>query len=159
MSEKHSKFAPLYITKEGFNKLKKELDFLVRKKRIEVAEKIHEARGAGGVVDDTSFEAAREEQGFIEGRISELEEILAKSKIVEKNQKMPFVVIGSNVVVEAGGKKDSFTIVGAAEANPLERKISNESPVGRALLGARVGDSVEVSTPVIRTFYKIIEIK
>ncbi len=152
----------VYLTKEGYTKLKEELKYLSGVKRASVAEKIKEARSYGDILQNPVYDAVVEEQGYIEGRITEIEEILGNAEIIEKKKKdksRQTVIVGSTVVVEANGTKDIFTIVGIAEADPMSKLISNESPVGKALLGAKIGDKVEVSTPIFTTVYKIVGIK
>ncbi|TXI34275.1 MAG: transcription elongation factor GreA [Niabella sp.] len=148
-----------FITEEGYKKLKKELEDLRNDSRVSVAKKIQEAREMGGVEENPAYDIAVEQFGYIEGRISEIEEILANSTIAEVDKGSSIVELGANVVVEFSGKKDTFKIVSSVEADPTKRLISVESPVGKALLGAKKGDVVVVKTPVIVAHYKIIEIK
>jgi transcription elongation factor GreA len=147
------------LTKEGLKNLKSEYEELVKIKRPAIAARINRAREFGDLAENSEYDAAKEEQNLIEHRISELEDVLHGAKIIESIQKTDFVVIGSTVVVEVDGQTDEFTIVGTMEADPAKRKISNESPVGQALLGAKLGDVVEVNTPIIQAKYKIIKIK
>lgn len=147
------------LTKEGLANLKEEYEVLVKEKRPAVTERIQRAREFGDLAENSEYDAAKEEQTLLENRITRLKEILAKHQIIQVSQKADFVVIGSTIVVEVDSEKDEFTIVGTTEANPSERKISNESPVGAALLGAKVGEVVEVTTPIVRAKYKILEIK
>jgi transcription elongation factor GreA len=150
----------VFLTKEGLQKLNQELDRLVHIKRPQVLERIQEAREFGDLMENSGYDAAKDEQSIVEGRIQELQDILAKAKIITpSSQKNNFVVIGSTVVVEVDGQVDEFIIVGSFEADPSKKKISNESPVGQALLGAKVGEIVEVITPIVRAKYKIIEIR
>ncbi len=148
----------VYLTRSGWEKVQAELGELKKVRRVDVAKKISEARAMGDISENALYDSAREEQAFVEGRILELEETLKKAKIIKRNPKTDFVVIGSVVVVEVEGEADKFAIVGAPEANPAKGRISNESPVGQALLGAKVGDEVEVTTPIIRMTYKVLEI-
>ncbi|OGD85800.1 transcription elongation factor GreA [Candidatus Curtissbacteria bacterium RBG_16_39_7] len=148
------------LTQEGLQKLNQELDELIRIKRPRVLERIQEAREFGDLMENSGYDVAKDEQSIIEGRIQELQNILAKAKIITTApQKNDFVVIGSTVSVEVDGQVDEFTIVGSLEADPSKKKISNESPVGQALLGARMGEVVEVITPIVRAKYKIIEVR
>jgi len=150
----------VFLTQEGLQKLNQELDELIRVKRPEVLERIRETRELGDLTENSGYDAAKDEQNIIEGRIQELQDILAKVKVIPSSpQRNEVVVIGSTVVVEVDGQIDEFTIVGSLEADPSKKKISNESPVGRALLGARKGEIVEVATPIVKARYKIIEIK
>jgi transcription elongation factor GreA len=148
------------LTKEGYEKLKSELEHLRNTKRVDVAAKIKEAREMGDILENTVYDAAVEEQDYIEARIKELEDILGNSKILAPSDlKHDFVQLGHTVTIECEGRKDQFTIVGSEEADPLSKMISHESPVGKALLGTKIGDTVEVKTPVFKAVYKIIEIK
>jgi len=150
----------VYLTKNGLKKVKFELSELINKKRIEVTQKIHEARNMGNIDENQVYESALEEQGFVEARIRELEGIISKAIVIKKTSRESndLVVIGSKVTVCVGGREDTFTIVGAPEADPLKGKISNESPVGQALLGAKIGEEVEVTTPIIRAVYKVVKV-
>lgn len=142
-----------YLTKEGHKKLQDELDNLRDVKRKEIAERLREAaeNSLGEFVEDPEFEAAKNEQSFVEGRIKELEMILANATLIEehKGRKRGGVVeIGSKVTIQQGRRKEEeYMIVGAAEANPREGKISHESPLGRALLGKKEEDKVDVQAP------------
>ncbi|HSX58204.1 MAG TPA: transcription elongation factor GreA [Candidatus Saccharimonadales bacterium] len=144
------------LTEEGLKKLKDEYDDLVKVKRHEVTEKIARAREFGDLSENSEYDSAREEQSFIEGRIMELEEILTHAKVIEKTSENS-VSIGSKVKVKIDNDVDEYTIVSSVEANPMEGKISNESPVGKALLGSKVGDEVKISTAVQAT-YKVLEV-
>lgn len=148
------------LTKQGYDKLKEELDHLRKVSRVEVAEKIREAREVGGDYQENSlYDTALEEQGYIEGRISEIETILSGSVIADTKDFDGTVQVGRTVIVEYAGRTDEFTIVGTSEADPSRKFISNESPVGKALLGLKIGDEIEVKTPLIVAVYKIIDIK
>ncbi len=151
----------VYITAEGLKKLEEELEHLRSVRRQEVALRLREAiQGGDELIDNAEYEAAKNEQAFVEGRIIELERMLAKAQIIEHDKKSDTVEIGSTVTIKEGKKKaETFTIVGAAEANPSSGLISNESPLGSALLNKQAGDVVEVKAPdgVIR--FKIVKIK
>lgn len=147
------------LTKQGYLHLQEEYQELVKIKREEVVDRIERAREFGDLAENSEYDAAKEEQSLIEARISDLEKVLHKAKLIEENQKSDFVVIGSTVIVEVDGEVDEFTVVGTMEADPAKRKISNESPVGQALLGAKVGEEIEISTPIIKAKYKIIRVK
>jgi len=139
-----------FLTKEGYQKLQDELDFLRTAKRQEVANRLHEAMEGGELIENAEYEAAKNEQAFVEGRIQELEVLLASAKIIEDNGKKrgDTVQIGSKVTIKEGNfEAETFTIVGAAEANPREGKISNESPIGKSILNHKAGDTVKVETP------------
>ncbi len=138
-----------FLTKEGYQKLADELEYLRTVKRAEVANRLHEAMEGGELIENAEYEAAKNEQAFVEGRIQELEIILAAAHIIDEALSSPDVVqVGDTVTIqEEGGEPEVYTIVGAAEANPREGKISNESPIGKALLNHRVGDVVTVDAP------------
>ena len=151
----------VYITAEGLKKLEEELEHLRVVRRQEVALRLREAiQGGDELIDNAEYEAAKNEQAFVEGRVIELERMLAKAQIIEHNKKSDTVEIGATVTIKEGKKKaETFTIVGAAEADPKGGMISNESPLGSALLNKQVGDAVEVEAPdgVIR--FKVMKIK
>lgn len=139
-----------FLTKEGYQKLQDELDYLRTAKRQEVANRLHEAMEGGELIENAEYEAAKNEQAFVEGRIQELDLLLATAKIIEENgkKKGDVVLLGSKATIKEGNfEAETFTIVGAAEANPREGKISNESPIGKAILNRKVGDTVKVETP------------
>ena len=147
------------LTKEGLTQIKSEYDELIKVKRPAIARRIQIAREFGDLAENSEYDAAKDEQTLLETRITQLEEILHRAQIIKIAEKTDFVVIGSTVVVEVEGESDEFTIVGTVEANPAKKKISNESPVGSALLGAKVGEVIEVTTSIVRAKYKILEIK
>lgn len=151
------KEAKVLLTQEGLKKLREEYSDLVNIKRKEVTEKIARARDFGDLSENSEYDSAREEQSFIEGRIMELEEILSHSKLIETT-KNGEVNIGSKVKVQNGKDVDEFVIVSSVEANPIEGKISDESPVGKALLGSKVGDEINITTNV-KASYKVLEVK
>lgn len=139
---------PSYLTRQGFEKLQGELDYLRSTKRQEVAARLHEAMDGGELIEDAEYEAAKNEQAFVEGRIQELEILLANARVIEESGKMDVVQIGAKVKIqEEGAEPELYTIVGPAEANPREGRISNESPLGRALMEHRAGDVVTVKAP------------
>jgi transcription elongation factor GreA len=148
----------MYLTKEGLDNLKKELKALDEVKRPEIAKRIKEARENGDISENSEYDAARQEQAFIEGRIEELEEIIKNAKVSE-GQKKDQVAVGCKVTVHVDGGEQNFHIVGAYEANPMERKISHESPLGSALLGKKIGDKIEVQAPVGKLTYTILKIQ
>jgi transcription elongation factor GreA len=146
------------LTKEGMDKLKKELDFLITQRRREVIERIQEAVAHGDLSENADYAQAKEEQSFIEGRIQELESILKNAEIISSKSGTSRVSIGSKVKVKVGGKEREYKIVGTNEANPAAGKISNESVVGQKLLGAKVGDKVSIKTPGGETEYQVVAI-
>lgn len=147
----------LYLTKEGFEALKKELKELLEVKRPEVALRIKEAREMGDISENAEFDASKQEQSFIEGRITELEEIIKNAKVSDGGDKNT-VVVGTKVTVHVDGDDETFHIVGAPEADPMQKKISHESPLGQALLGKKVGDTIQVEVPIGKISYKILSI-
>jgi transcription elongation factor GreA len=152
-----------FLTKEGFQKLQDELDHLRTAKRQEVADRLHEAMEGGELIENAEYEAAKNEQAFVEGRIQELDMLLATARVIEpedKNRPDGTVVVGSTVTIqEPGSDAETYTIVGAAEANPREGKISNESPIGKAILNHEVGETVSVEAPSGTYKVKIIKVK
>ncbi len=143
-----SSMGPTYLTPEGLERLRKELEYLRTVKRKEVAERLRAALEEGGeLIENAEYEAAKNEQAFIEGRIQELEHLLANAQIIEEHH-TGVVDLGSRVTVEEeDGSRSVYTIVGPMEAAPREGLISNESPLGKALLGHKVGDEVEIKAP------------
>jgi transcription elongation factor GreA len=139
---------PSFLTRNGYLKLQEELDNLRTVKRQEVAERLHEAMEGGELIEDAEYEAAKNEQAFVEGRIQELEILLANARVIEEGRKSDVIQVGSTVSIqEDGGDTEVYTIVGPAEANPRDGRISNESPLGRALIEHREGDAVRVEAP------------
>jgi len=147
------------LTKEGLDQLKSEYEKLTKVVRPRITRRIQDAREFGDLTENSEYDAAKEEQSLTEARIAQIEEVLPKAELISQPKVSDFVVIGSKIVVEIDGQVDKFTIVGTVEANPAQKKISNESLVGAALIGAKVGEVVEVVTPIFRTKYKILEIK
>lgn len=144
------------ITQDGKKELEIELKEL-KSQRIEIAEKISNARDFGDLSENAEYDAAREEQGILESRIAEIEDILQNASVIKGGSKSK-VGLGSHVEIKSGNKSYSYTIVGPVEADPLEGKISNESPIGQALFGKKVGDSVEIKTPKGSVSYNIVHI-
>lgn len=149
------------LTPEGYADLKRELDTLITVRRPELAKKLAEAVAEGDLKENANYHDAKEQQAFIEGRIKYLEHILRTATIIQREGKTDVVSLGSMVTIIEEGYDDeeTYCIVGAAEANPAEGKISNLSPIGAALLGAKKGDKVRVKTPNGETVVKIKSIK
>jgi len=149
-----------FLTKEGYNKLQEELDYLRGTRRTEIADRLREAAFGEDLVENAEYEAAKNEQAFIEGRIKDLEGLLATARIIESPKKTEIIQLGSKVVIQESGSKDNeqYFLVGPAEAQPVEGKISNESPLGKALMGHKAGEQVEVHAPDGSFKVKIIEI-
>lgn len=148
----------IYLTTKGLADLQEELKVLKEVKRKEVAEKIQRAREYGDLAENSEYDTAREEQAMIEGRIAELEDMLKNAEVIEEIKENGLVAIGSKVRVQIDGKTDEFIIVGKVEADPAKKRISNESPVGSALLGAKKGEIVEVTTPAASFKCRILQI-
>lgn len=146
------------LTQEGLDKLKKELKVLVNERRKEVIERIQEAVAHGDLSENADYAQAKEEQAFIEGRILELEELVKNAELIKQTGSRNLVSVGSTVKVAVNNEEKIYKIVGSNEANPAQGRISNESLVGRKLIGAKPGDVMEVETPAGRMAYKIIEI-
>lgn len=148
-----------YLTPEGFQKLHDELVHLRSVRRPEVAEHIRIAREDGDLSENAGYEAAKEEQAYVEGRILTVEGILRNARIIEDRGKSGNVHVGSKVTVQEDGyDPEVFHIVGPAEVNPAEGRISNKSPLGQALLGTRVGDRVKINTPAGLSTFTVLEI-
>ncbi|MFC4600615.1 transcription elongation factor GreA [Cohnella hongkongensis] len=150
------------LTQDGLKRLEDELENLKSVKRREVAERIKVAIGYGDISENSEYEDAKNEQAFIEGRIITLEKMLRNARIINSEEiDLETVSIGSTVVVEdlEYGDTMEYTIVGTAESDPLNNKISNESPVGKAIIGKKKGTVVEVSVPAGIIQYKIVDIK
>lgn len=154
------------VTREGLENMQKELDELRSVKRAEVAQRLKEAIAMGDLSENSEYDEAKNAQAFLEGRIQQLEQQIRTAQVIKKGTKNR-VDVGSTVVIEdmeehVQGKKPvklTVTIVGSTESNPFEGLISNESPVGRALVGAKAGDIVEADAPTGVLKYKVIEIK
>ena len=149
---------PAYLSKEGLEKLREELDELVNVRRAEVASRIHDAKEYGDVTENAEYEDAKNEQAFVEGRIQTLSALIKNAVIIDEKHSTSHVQIGSTVELEGSDGREKYQIVGAAEAAPLEGRISNESPVGRSLLGKKKGDKITVTVPAGDSVYKIVSI-
>ena len=146
------------LTKDGVAELKVELDQLIGS-RSEVADKIKTAREFGDLAENAEYQTARQDQEKLEARISELEHILQNAQIITKPRGDSMVQIGSTVKLKSdAGKTKEFQVVGTVEADPLNGKISDESPIGQALLGKKMGEKVEIITPIETSSYKIADI-
>ncbi len=148
-----------YLSREGIESLEKELQELKTKKRQEIAKRLQEAKDLGDLSENAEYFEAKEAQSFNENRIAELQELLKNAVTIEASSKDDIVGIGSTVEVKSDNNTEIFRIVGSAEANPQEGKISNESPLGRAFLGRKIGEEVEINTPGGINKYKIIKIE
>src|SRR3989344_3680673 len=152
----------VFVTKEGLEDLKKEFEGLNNLKRPQVLERVSQARAMGDLAENSEYTAAREELSLIDGRIEELGEILKKATLIEEThtgKRNGTVQLGSVVSVTINGKKEIFTVVGEWEADPHAKKISHESPLGRALMGKTRGEKIEVEAPAGKILYTITSIK
>ncbi len=150
---------PTYLTSEGVAKLKIELEELKGPKRAEIAQRLRSAIQMGDLSENADYHKAKEDQGFLEGRIQEIEYLLRNAVIIEKNAGVELVSIGNHVTIQEGEfPPETYHVVGAKEADPRNGRISNESPIGRALLDHKVGDEVEVETPQGKLKLKILKI-
>jgi transcription elongation factor GreA len=148
-----------HLTPEGIQALKDELHDLVTNKRAEIAERLKIAKADGDLNENAMWDSARDEQSFIEGRINEIDHILKHATVIESKKKSGHVSLGSTVHVELEDGQQRYVIVGSTEANPEEGKISDESPIGKALLGRKPGDEVEISVPAGVMVYKITKVE
>lgn len=147
-----------YLTSEGLEKLKKELEHLKTVGRKEVAEQLRHNAAFGDLKENAGYDAARDAQAFLECRIVDLQDILSQAKVIEKKECLE-VQIGSTILVSIEGEEEKFQIVGPEEADILKGKISYQSPIGKALLGKKKGSVVKIETPGGKIEYKIIEIE
>ncbi len=149
-----------YLTHEGEAKLKAELTELTGHRREELAQRLRSAIQMGDLSENADYHKAKEDQAFLEGRIQEIESILRNAVIIEKSTNRGIVSIGDTVTIqEADFPAETYLVVGAKEADPRNGKISNESPIGSALMNGKVGDVVEVNTPGGKTKFKILKIE
>lgn len=149
------------LTQEGYDKIVAEHEELVAVRRREVAEKIKEALSYGDISENAEYDAAKNEQADLEDRIHKLEEMMRKAKIINESEVASDTVsVGKKVLVKSidDGEEEEYTIVGATEADPFEGKISNESPVGSALIGRKIGETVEIEVPDGKVSYKIVDV-
>jgi transcription elongation factor GreA len=156
-----SKEKEVVLTVDGLTKLEKELEYLKTVRRREVAERIKQAIEFGDITDNSEYEDAKNEQGFIEGRILTIEKMLRNARVLNDNDvQTDQVGLGSRVLLKdlESGEKLNYTIVSSAEADPAEDKISNESPVGQALLGKKAGEEVEITVPAGILRYRVEKI-
>ena len=147
-----------YLSQEGIETVKKELQELKTKKRQEIAKRLQEAKDLGDLSENAEYFEAKEAQSFNESRIIELEELLKNVVVTKTSSQEDIIRVGSTIEVKSNNGVEIFNIVGSAEAKPQEGKISNESPLGRAFLDRKIGDEIEIKTPGGITKYKIIKI-
>lgn len=150
----------IYLTKDGLADLKKEYEELTKVKRPEVVTRVSDARNQGDLSENAEYVAAREELSFIDGRIDELEELLKQVSLIQEDKAPTSAVeLGSEVTLKISGKEEVYRVVGEWEADPAEKKISHESPLGKALLGKKKGESIEVEAPAGKIHYTIVSVK
>lgn len=147
------------ISKEGYEKLKKELELLTTTRRREIADRIQRAKDMGDLSENAEYSEAKDAQAFNEGRVAELSALLKNLTVVDNGGTKDRISLGSDVAVEVNGEEKVYSIVSFNEADPLAGKISNESPLGRSLLDKKKGDQVTVTTPKGQNTYKIKGIK
>ena len=150
----------IYLTSEGAQKLKQELEHLTSVKRVELAARLRDAIRQGDLSENADYITAKEDQAFLEGKIMEIQETLRRATIVSQTRGNDAVGIGNRVTIaEDGADSETFILVGAKEANPREGKISHDSPIGKALMGKRVGDLAEADTPGGTIVFKVLKIE
>ncbi len=153
----------IYLTAEGLESLKKEHDELTKVKRPEVVNRVTDARNMGDLSENAEYVAARDELSFIDGRIDELEELLKQAVVIQEERTTgkagKAIQLGSKVTVKRDGKKEIYMVVGEWEADPAEKKISHESPLGKSLIGKEIGEKVEVEAPAGKILYTVVEIE
>lgn len=148
-----------YLTQEGLDKLKKELEYLKKQGRIEMAEQLKEAISFGDLSENAAYDEAKENQAMMEGKILDLERLISSAKVIKEGENKGWVQIGSHVTVKDGDDEEEYTIVGEDEANPIEKRISFKSPLGQALLNKPMGATVDIKTLKGTTKYKILKIE
>lgn len=148
----------IQLTQEGYEGLKAELKELIEVKKPALLVRLAKARAMGDLRENSEYTAAKEDQGVIEGRIRELEELIKRAEIITNDASDNSIQIGTSVIVEINGQKETYHIVGEFEADPMNKKLSQTSPIGKALIGKNVGDKVEVDVPVGKLKYTILEI-
>jgi len=147
------------LTQEGYQLLKKELDSLKKEKLPLAIDKLQKARSMGDLKENNAYSSARDELSLMEGRVQEIEEILKNVEVINQSLNANEISIGAHVTIEVEGNREQFHIVGEYEADPMNKKVSHTSPIGQALIGKKIGDTVQVEIPSGKIIYKIIEIK
>jgi transcription elongation factor GreA len=147
----------ILITKEGLKELQDEYKHLAEVKRPEAVERLANARSEGDLTENSEYTAAKQDLAFIDGRIAELKNVIAEAKVVASHPKKK-IDVGCKVTLNIHGKKEIFTIVGEWEADPVQKKISHSSPLGKALLGKKIGEEAEVEAPAGKIVYKVLHI-
>ncbi len=149
----------IQVTKEGLDSIKDELDILTEVKRPKVVERLANARTQGDLAENSDYHNAKDELEFLDGRIAELEEVLKNSEVLKSITNGGGISVGTKVTLKTNGQKHIFQIVGEWEADPIQKKISHTSPLGKALIGKKVGERVEVEAPVGKVVYEILSIE
>lgn len=151
---------PIYLTQEGLDELKKEYEALAKVRRPEILERLSIARNMGDLSENAEYHAAREELEFIDSKLDELEELQKRVTLIQEDKTgvNRVIELGTKVVIRIESKEETFTVVGAWEADPAAKKISHESPLGKMLMGKTAGDEVHVDAPAGRITYKIVSI-
>lgn len=153
----------IYLTKDGLAEIQKEYEHLTKDKRPVVLERLSQARSMGDLSENAEYTAAKEELAFIDGRIDEIEELLNQVVLIEEHSgragKKKSIELGSKVMLNVGKKKEMFTVVGEWEADPANKKISHQSPLGKALIGKISGDTVEVEAPAGKVIYTVLSVE
>lgn len=148
----------IQFTQDGYENIQKEFAELQKTKQPQAVDRLQKARSMGDISENSEYHAANEELIFIEGRIREIKELINKAEII-KSSSTDKVTVGTDVIVEKDGKEETFSIVGEFEANPLNKKLSATSPIGKSLIGKKVGNTVVVEVPAGKLKYKILKIK
>jgi transcription elongation factor GreA len=150
----------IQFTQEGLEKIKQEFEELTKTKRQYAIDRLQRARAMGDLSENSEYTAAKEELSFVEGRIAELKELLSNAEVVTQSSGAHHTIdIGCKVIVELNGEKEEFMVVGEFEADPAAKKLSHTSPIGKALVGHKVGEEIEIEVPIGKIKYKIVEIK
>jgi len=151
---------PIYLTEDGLRKIKDELEHLTTTRRREVAQMIAEAKAEGDISENAGYDEAKTAQGFLEGRIRELENTLKRAQVIKDEGKKNIINIGRTVIVREVGTDfdETYTIVGSLEADPANGRISNESPIGKALLGKKVGSKIKVASPGGEIEFEVVKL-
>ncbi|MBT9169865.1 MAG: Transcription elongation factor GreA [Actinobacteria bacterium] len=151
----------ILVTEEGYKRLQEELEYLVRNKRREVAERLKEAKGFGDLTENSEYEDAKNEQAFVEGRIAQINEILSRAEIIAGNNTSDAVGVGSLVTLRdvVSGEVFEYRLVSSIESDPLRNLISYESPLGTAILNRKLGEKVRVEIPRGELEYEIVDVK
>lgn len=149
----------MLLTAQGLVQLKNERDQLINMRRPDAVKRMAAARDQGDLSENSEYAAAKEDLAFIDGRIAELEDVIRGAKVISGNHAKGIVEVGAKVTVFIQNQKHEFMIVGEPEANPKEKKISHSSPLGKALLGRKIGDVIEVEAPAGKIQYKILSIE